>query len=189
MLRGKLLFPWGGWGTLLSKGALQNLVQPLDCTLRQSNQFVEGACKRIEEDSFGEQRHFRNGMSIGELINAYVTAEKFTDYQKWTDRGFCLHSDWVWGYFFNYYDISSTGDPYFTNVRHVKENRMQSYLGPESEIPTLRGQCIFNSDQACAAESHICHYVTPEGMHRLNKENRNKIKNENLLRSKSEEKK
>jgi hypothetical protein len=147
---------WGGWSTLISKGALQNLVRPIDCNLRQEDEFTEAACRRLHVDLFGERRHFKNGMSVGQLIHAYVTAEKYINYKNWTDRGFCLHSDHVWGYFFNFYI-------------DTKQNWMHSYQ--ESVYPS--GQCNFIGKN-CTTESHICHYVGPKHMHAVYEEIQNR---------------
>jgi hypothetical protein len=183
-----ITIPWGGFGTVLSKGALQNLARRVDCNKsslqQQGDEFIVNACQRLDEDLFGEKRYFQNSMNVGELIHAYVSTEKFTDYQKWTDRGFCLHSDMIWGYFFNYYNIGNhAGDPFYADEEH---NRMQSYqmsknfagkghsrFSAQKQF-AMKGRCRTRGNQACTVDSHICHNINPDSMHRLLEEGRNK---------------
>jgi hypothetical protein len=101
--------PWGGWGTFISKAALINLRRPIDCNQISHDPFAADACRHINNDKFGEKRVFRNGMTIGELMQAYVSVDKFADFKTWSDQGYSVQSDWVWGYFFNFYPVSTFG--------------------------------------------------------------------------------
>ncbi|KAL7571464.1 hypothetical protein ACA910_019217 [Epithemia clementina (nom. ined.)] len=84
----------------------------------EDDAFESLACQRIAQNGVGEKLLFRNGMSIADLMHAYTTQHKFTDVDDWDKKtgdqpgqpqpnvGFCMHSDWVWGYFLNYYHVA-----------------------------------------------------------------------------------
>jgi len=86
----------------------------------------------------------------------YTTAEKYGDVSKWK-TGFCMHSDWVIGYFVNYYNVSKhVVHPYYKDVPHA---RIESYK--ESEIYRKpSGFC--KNDRVCKSGTELCHRVTPE---------------------------
>ena len=48
----------------------------------------------------GELQNFTNGMNLSELMYKYTSTEMLRNV------GFCMHSDWVIGYFLNYHDMS-----------------------------------------------------------------------------------
>jgi hypothetical protein len=99
-------FPFGGYGTILSQGAIANLIRPVYCRDRQRDEFEENACRQLDKNQLEENYLFREGMSIGELMEAYAAAQPYKSHTNWT-HGYCLHSDWALGFFFNYYYISS----------------------------------------------------------------------------------
>jgi|UniRef100_A0A8J9X684 hypothetical protein len=168
-------FPYGGWGMIFSRSAIENLMKPLFCnnpTDRIEDEFLRLACWRLSENSIGEQKVFREGMSVAQLMHAYVTDQPYQQVDSWNSVGYCLHSDWVWGYFANFYHISvHANTPYFSQVL---EDRLQGFNG--SEIYTgrrtpandqLRRECRNEGDDMCTKNSNICHYVTPQHMEKL----------------------
>ena len=158
-------FPFGGFGSILSKGALHNLFRPIHCL--KNNDGNGGAfanpddgaiCKRLSENLVGELRYFENGMCLVELIYAYVSAEKYRDIDHWK-TGFCMHSDWVTGYFFNYYNVSRhVADPFYANVPHA---RIESYKG---SVIYKKAAGFCQNENDCAEGSDICHYATADWM-------------------------
>ncbi|KAL7580791.1 hypothetical protein ACA910_001069 [Epithemia clementina (nom. ined.)] len=76
--------------------------------------FEELACWRIAQNGIGEMPLFRDGMSIADLMHAYSNNAQYLQVETWETKsrqsngglGFCLHSDWVWGYFINYYHLA-----------------------------------------------------------------------------------
>ena len=157
-------FPFGGFGTIISKGAMQNLLQPIYCKSGASDL----KCDRLEENLVGEQQYFVDGMNLVELMHRYVNAERYRNVDNWT-TGFCMHSDWVSGFFFNYYYVSRhTNEAKFAAV---PQSRMTSYTAngryEKSEIYS-KGTGFCNSERTstkeCAKDVDICHRATADWM-------------------------
>lgn len=72
---------YGGFGTILTKAALDNLSKPIHCPADKH------VCNKIHQDLVGESFLFKNGMSILELFYKYSALEDF-----------CMHADWVLSY-------------------------------------------------------------------------------------------
>lgn len=90
-------FPYGGFGTLMTRASVQQMLRPIYCnaTTRQLDPHGAIVCDSIAYNMIGERALFEEGMSTAELFRDY-TAQKT----------FCLHSDWVTGYMTNYYSLS-----------------------------------------------------------------------------------
>jgi hypothetical protein len=82
-------FPWGGFGFILSKGAIDNLIRPIYCNNTEKDDFEEKVCDRLEDDIIGERRYFRDGMSVSDLMGAQVRNNLFSHFSK---------TDWVYWY-------------------------------------------------------------------------------------------
>jgi hypothetical protein len=174
--------PFGGWGTILTRPAIENFQKPLFCkqygynsknitlTTAGDNDFTSLACWRLSQDPVGEASVFVEGMSVAELMHAYVQQFDYTAIDHWkpTSVGFCMHSDWVWGYFVNFYHIAVHGDnPKFVDTL---EDRLRGYNGSliyagrqTKKVKAQRKECV-NKKELCQASSHICHYITPDAM-------------------------
>lgn len=135
---------------------------------RDFQEFQKNACSRIAVGQFDERFIFREGYSVLQMMRTLATFQKFSDHKRWR-QGFCFHSDWIWGYFVNYYNIASqVSDP-----RSVDgpESRIEAYR--ESELlgffPELRRACNNEapSPDKCNETSVVCHYQTPESMNRV----------------------
>jgi hypothetical protein len=126
-------FPYGGWGTFVSRAALENWMRPIHCTPAstttttnssrtettarrlqefeeprpsiEKDPFVSHACGRLSENRIGEANVFRNGMSVSDLLYAYTMDQAYLDVVKWSGPGFCLHSDTAFSYFVHFYRI------------------------------------------------------------------------------------
>ena len=106
-------FPFGGFGTIFSKGSLSYLSHPIICINLGNGSFPmiathdnsEEICSQIVENVAGELQYFENGMSLIDLMYKYVNAERYRNVDNWTS-GFCMHSDWVIGFFVNFYNVS-----------------------------------------------------------------------------------
>ena len=112
--RFKWSFPFGGWGTIFSRGALEAMLEPLYCDDMVSTNniavnmesYVENSnstsyysslfCPKLAKDRIGELKTYRDGMSLADIMYNYVMREPYLDHTNW-DVGFCMHSDWVWG--------------------------------------------------------------------------------------------
>ena len=123
--------PFGGYGIFLNRKALENFLQPLYCgpsktfghddddddtttttTTKASldpwteTNFERLACWRLEQNLIGEKAVYREGMSIADLLYYYANDQPYVQVHKWNNVGFCMHSDWAWAYFINYYHIA-----------------------------------------------------------------------------------
>ena len=112
--RFKWTFPFGGWGTIFSRGSLEALLQPMYCSDRSNETQTEArgsatvsarpsiqsasssSCDKLTKDRLGEYQIYKPGMSLLEVMHEYVMKEPYLNHANWT-LGFCLHSDWIWG--------------------------------------------------------------------------------------------
>lgn len=175
--------PFGGWGMIYNRAALENWIRPIYCddnitnnTIpKDQNDFIQMACWRLAQNEVGEQPLFRPGMSVAQLMHKYVTNWPYRQvFSTWPQqkRGYCMHSDWAWGYFTNYYHIAVHSGvlPDVPEDRLVGYNSSYLYAGaPNPKNQALRRECLHKGDDQCTADSTICHYVTPEHMYRLHR--------------------
>ncbi|CAB9512930.1 expressed unknown protein [Seminavis robusta] len=152
-------FGFGGYGTVFNKASLQKLAKPIHCTQDDSKE----ACAQVKRNMVGEEKLFREGMSVLDLIHAFVSHEPYKEFPKnnWTD-GFCMHSDWVLGYFVNYYNISrhTSSESFF---EHVPQSRMEEW-DKSSIYRQPQGFCKNAHRENCKPDSLTCHYMKPEDM-------------------------
>lgn len=153
--------PFGGYGLTLSKGYLTNLIRPIHCPED------EVMCHAIRRRShLNEREVFQDGMSVADLMHAYIIHQPYVNFSSWT-TGFCLHSDWVWGFISNFYNLS---DHTIANdeFASVPESRLEAYRGSELNAGDLdehdnHGICEFQRGN-CDVNAEACHYSTPEEM-------------------------
>jgi hypothetical protein len=160
-------FPFGGWGLIYNQGALENLMRPIRCRENGGgDDFLLGCCQALKDDQIGESKVFREGMSLSDLMQAYASWQPFSKFREWS-TGYCLHADWMFGYFTNFYPVSARDpNPYFKEVSHA---RLVGYNGSEiygRKNLANRKQCN-NANEKCTRESHICHYQSPQMMQQL----------------------
>eukprot|EP00934_Nitzschia_sp_Nitz4_P002545 Nitzschia sp. Nitz4//scaffold10_size219509//79751//82157//NITZ4_001421-RA/size219509-processed-gene-0.235-mRNA-1//1//CDS//3329532899//2535//frame0 len=153
-----LTIPFGGYGLVLSKGYLDKLSRPIHCPDDAA------MCHAIRKTNHLDERSlFQDGMSVSQLMNTYATAQPFQLWSNWT-TGFCLHSDWLWGYVSNFYNVSDhVGDPTYETVPQA---RMNAYLGSEIDVgqpDKPRRICDFQRGN-CHSQAQACHYSTPDEM-------------------------
>lgn len=151
-------FPFGGFGAVFSGASLNYLFQPVRCHNNESisHENSDAICRQLSQDIAGELQYFQDGMSLLDLIYMYVNTERYRDVDQWKS-GFCMHSDWVMGYFINYYNVSAhVSDEWYKDIPHA---RIEAYK--DSVLyrrPT--GFCKFEKD--CPKGAEICH-KPPEG--------------------------
>jgi hypothetical protein len=169
----KFTFPHGGFGVVLNKAALNNLVEPIFCdeeamdpmmNVRRSS-FIKAACNRLKQPLYDEAQLFHPGMGLIDLMVHYVTFQPYSKYREWT-TGFCQHGDWLWGYFFSFYNVTNHVVE-AENLRDIGENRLHSYLG-SSIYNKGTGNCL-NENEKCDEHSGACHYQSPKFMESVNK--------------------
>ncbi|KAL9178437.1 hypothetical protein ACHAXT_003767 [Thalassiosira profunda] len=162
--------PFGGYGSIMSRGTLENLFRPMNCPSfgpaigeYESQYSLREICNRLDEDRVKERRYFRNGMNLVELMYEYSSTEKYRDVASWT-TGYCMHSDWVLGYFANFYYASEHVAP------ATEEEKKWMDIVPHLRIQAYRGSEIYRKATGiCKIEckaghegTEICHRATAE---------------------------
>ena len=179
----QFVFPYGGFATVISKKAIQNLLKPIYCNNLPSNVhgttigkdstnvdqnhiqdgFNEAVCYRLQENTMGELPYFKNGMSVADLMYEYSSQLAFTKVSSWENgTGFCFHSDHALGYFFGFYHIAVPDSEYNTNndetidYEELRKSYGYTSLAGPKECRNIR--------RSCTTESRICHYMRPYEM-------------------------
>ena len=125
-------------------------------------------CWRIEQNINGEQQFFQEGMSVSDLMYAYTSNLKFMEVEKWTNVGYCAHSDHTLGYFITFYHIivpddtillNDMADPVVDNNKFDDIRRKNRFM----EFPP-KTDCNRGSDESLANEFRIYHYMQPHHM-------------------------
>ena len=169
------------------KGTLELYMCPVNCSIDKMDDFSMGVCNQINDNQIGEKAVFKDGMSVSDLQTELATFQPYTKYKEWT-IGFCFHSDWLWGYFSNYYNLSKHSDDEF--FKDIPRDRMEGYN--QSQIfyredkllhPNMRRNCDNQRTklgQKCVASSPICHYQTPKDMTKLSQATRQTVRGKNM---------
>ena len=154
-----ITFPFGGYGTLFSRTVLERWTTPLKChrTATTNGEWLTHACRQLQRNAIGELSVYEEGMSLLGLAEAYAKANLYTKINEWkTDKqqtGFCFHSDWLWGYFINYYDMADIGPTGYAGF-FWRKNHFESFGSSKCSGD--------NSNQR--DDLLICHHQTPETM-------------------------
>ena len=125
-------FPFGGYGIVLTRPVLWNLLRPLNCSKfhassssspRESkppfshpDDFEALVCWRLQQNGIGEQAFYRPGSSLLDILYDYSVVAPYLSQKR--QHSFCLHSDWVWGYLFNYHHMA-----WHSNHHHHSEQK------------------------------------------------------------------
>ena len=133
---------YGGFGTILNKAAVQQLTEPVHCSGKGLNQAI---CEQIKADAVGEASVFQEGMSIFELFYKYSAR-----------KDFCMHSDWLLGYMFEYYLSHSQLD-------EGEHNLMGMKTYPSCGNITIATGAV----RPCTQFSDTCHNQNPKDMEAL----------------------
>ena len=156
-------FPHGGFGSIFSRESLRNLFRPINCADSTNSEYsnTQAICNQLAENTVGEKKYFANGMNLVELMYYYTATEKYRDINSWKS-GYCMHSDWVMGYFVNYYNVSKHVDhPYYKDVPHA---RIEAYKG---SVIYSKATGFCKNDEVmkqqfsgCRWDVDICHRVS-----------------------------
>ena len=160
-----LTIPFGGFGSILTRAALERLIRPIHC--EDDDEWIQSVCRRMQENSIGEQPLFRPGMSVADLMLKYTFDQPYLDVAKWNDVGFCLHSDWNLAFYVIFYGISEGED--VDRIRLYRESETV-LVRRRRWVDFRRGECHHMADDSCSPDAHICHYVTPDHMEWLHGE-------------------
>jgi hypothetical protein len=187
--KSKFRFPFGGFGSFLSKASIERLLQPIDCNNdNDMDPFVQLACRRLLDNFMGEARYFSNGMNVVELMYEFATQQPFGNVANWTtDGGYCMHSDHALAYFFNYYHIAATTESLLNATQHLDygtgsgNNDAATVLPDPTDVVlreysieaitnetvrSQRGECRHVREN-CTVSHTVCHYIEPDQMDAL----------------------
>lgn len=152
-------FPYGGFGSYLTRAAIQRLIQPFYCDGR--DEFSNLACWRKNQNELGEAQFYEDGMSVIDLMQAYGANLPFTGVDQWKKTGYCLHSDHALAYFINFYFVTV---PPNTWAKHKQpKDRVRRRKPGFMELPG-QDQCKNMRDECDPNEDTVCHYIDPEQM-------------------------
>jgi len=155
--------PYGGFGLILSRRMLQDLMEPTDCS---ANYTADGICGHIKMNRIGEYAVFQDMISgsLVELMKKYAERSAFRDHKKWT-TGYCLHSDWATGYL-----ISLYGKALGTYNSHP---RMRSVFNMRFNLDKSPSNICRFERENCTSKSEACHYVSSDIMSSIFQEQKN----------------
>jgi hypothetical protein len=169
-----LSFPYGGFGLMLSMGALHNLIRPIHCTVDNSTSkngdaFSAHACQQVQRNLIGEKESFQDGMSISDLMNAHASRDNHADFPDWNaSYPYCLHSDWATGFYTNFYQLSNHVVD-FDDSKRAKFGNHPMYRIGWNLGTRWRGECLNDGPAKCNAGARICHRLSAENMTTLAK--------------------
>lgn len=151
--------PHGGSGAMFSRGALQRLYTPLDCSsTTTSSNFVKRACAQIKEDWVGEEQYFQPNMTLNQLM-----------VQKANHLPSCMFADMLVGYFISEYGVVDREWPLnVSSMPFLNTTPMVPLFGSVSHQsrtrPTWSGVGCTAEVGECGAQKPICHHVTEADM-------------------------
>ena len=166
-----MTFPYGGFGSFISRPSIQRLIQPINCTATYSkgelaDPFSRVTCWRINQNNMGEKQFFTDGMSVSDLMYKYSSEQPFSKAASWPkNAGYCFHSDHALAYFFNMYHIAVPDSAYDEGVQFNDKLRKKYKYVPlhKSKYPLQQGECT-NQYENCTIHDTVCHYIQPNQM-------------------------
>ena len=160
-----ITFPEGGFGSFFTRRAIERFLQPVYCDGR--NQHSHIGCWRLNLNALGEQSYYTEGMSVHELMHAFTSAHKFTEVEKWSKSGYCMHADHALAFFTDFYHI-----PVPDGVIKAKQQPKDKILRRKFSFTGLkdreeRSECANEREECKAETARICHDIHPEQMDHL----------------------
>lgn len=182
-------FPYGGFGSFLSKAAINRLLQPIDCSTREArsgrllDHFSRLACSRLGQNLMGENIFFEDGMSVADLMFKFASEQPYALVGNWT-AGYCFHSDHALAYFMNFYHIAVPEQEIEGDFKLSDNFRKKfSYTALTNENSAGRqGECN-NERELCNVHSQVCHYIQPDQMDKLFREKQHLAPDTALVKS------
>jgi hypothetical protein len=156
-------FPFGGYGTVMNKRALERLIQPIFCHSKdRSDSHSVQVCKQLQKNLAGEAIAFEDGMSVSDLMDKHAAMLPYKNFGNWTDGlGYCMLGDWIMGYYLNYYDIGSDGsDDKAINPFSKIDGRLGSIYKSEER------SCLNTGINNCRLSNfkYFCHRLDADDM-------------------------
>ena len=167
----KMPFPYGGFGSFISRASIQRLLQPINCTHTYSrgqlaDPFSRLSCWRINQNIMGEKQFYTDGMSVSDLMYKFSSEQPFSKASSWPkNAGYCFHSDHALAYFFNMYHIAVPDNAFADGYKFNDDLRKKYKYTPlhSFKLPNQVGECM-NQYERCNANHTICHYTQPTQM-------------------------
>jgi hypothetical protein len=172
MRKQDMTFPYGGFGSFITRASIQRLLQPIYCKYltsdgrQRSDPFNRLTCWRLNENLMGEKQFFTEGMSVLDLMYKYSSEQPFSNASNWhKDAGYCFHSDHALAYFLNVYHIA-VPDSALNNSFAVNDELRKKYKYTglhDYGNGMMVGEC-YNEKEKCLANNTVCHYIQPNQM-------------------------
>lgn len=148
---------------MFTKGVVANLIRPIHCHTGgggDQDSFSAQACQQVQQNLFGEQESFLDGMAVGDLMDAHAARKHYADFENWTSNySYCTHSDWVTGFYTNFYSLSY----------HSCKFSNKSWLAAMYRIGWEIGSTYKGSEGACTKDGFDFCKPEEDGIcHRLN---------------------
>mmetsp|Transcript_29810 Transcript_29810/g.72236 ORF Transcript_29810/g.72236 Transcript_29810/m.72236 type:complete len:535 (+) Transcript_29810:205-1809(+) len=151
----KMQYPWGGFGTIINRATIVNMLRPIQCNSRDKD-----LCDWIAQDRLMEYQIFQQDqtMSLLELMYRYTFYQPYADVENWKEVGYCFHSDMVLSYFLMY----ATNNEWTIAF----PNSTLGFQGGDGAKGWSMdgGQCL-NKFADCDENDILCHYISPRHMH------------------------
>jgi hypothetical protein len=160
-------FPYGGFGLMLNRIAVQRLIKPIYCnsTSTITDPHTRLVCFRLQENLASEAMAFQEGMSISDLMHRHAAMHPYRHYEQWGDPGYCMLGDWVLGYYVNYYELGSRENKVLDFI-HIDGTLGYNYKKP-------LGACLNHGETQCRnsrTPPYSCHRMGPEAMLELHEQ-------------------
>ena len=92
-------------------------------------------------------------------ISCHPSTQVWYELNNSRKTGFCMHSDWILGYFINFYNISAP----VKNPDHRKRGHARIEAYKDSDIYS-RSSGVCRNQGDCPPGSDICHYASASWM-------------------------
>ena len=156
------VYPWGGFGLIFNRASVKRLIMPIHCNdnahastfnhtstnknfITSYNEFV---CSRIKQNLLGEEKLFKNGMSISDLAYA-MSSRKY----------FCMHSDHLTSYLIHYYNLSD----FTSDESDINDNNDEFDFSRIYEY-NKNANCADGVKYCDPKSSHVCHRIDSDTM-------------------------
>jgi len=124
--------------------------------------YEKHACERLKSENalLGEDKYFVPGMNLIDVWSALTKMDPF-----------CMHADWIYGYFINYYRISrntvhSNGLNWFDDREgDFPDDRLHAIPANSEFYRKEEGLCKY--DGRCEKNATICHHINETEMRNI----------------------
>jgi hypothetical protein len=130
----KLFFPYGVFGTIFNKKAVELLIKTVFCKQPLEDAHSRKVCPRLEESLADESMAFEKGMHICDLMDWHATMHIHREYKTWNTPGHCMLGDWILGFNENYCELGSSEN---VNLDYLTMDHSLGYFYYRSERSRL----------------------------------------------------